>query len=192
MAAEEVTEEATATAFVYLIHHPESGAYKIGRSVNPSQRLGQIAPKSAGLVMLGTIPTVDDVWLERTLHLAFAHRRSRGEWFTLTEEEVAVILSIPSADSPGDLPATVHALFEANERVGFVWGGDEREALTELSGQRNPRKAFHADKSLFDAVTRYRKGSRPSPSETAVFITALEEFLERKGFWPPPSEVKST
>jgi hypothetical protein len=53
-----------------------------------------------------------------------------------------------------------------------------------------PRKSFHADKALFDAVAAYRQATRPTPTETEVFITAVEEFLERKGHWPPPGETE--
>ncbi len=53
-----------------------------------------------------------------------------------------------------------------------------------------PRKSFHADPALFEAVAAYRLATRPTPSETEIFITAVEEFLERRGHWPPPAEPK--
>ncbi len=36
------------------------------------------------------------------------------------------------------------------------------------------------------AIEAYLASLRPKPSTTAVILVALEEFLERKGFWPPP------
>jgi hypothetical protein len=47
-----------------------------------------------------------------------------------------------------------------------------------------PRKAFHADQALFDALERYIGSTRPQPSEAECFRVALEEFLEKRGFWP--------
>lgn len=51
-----------------------------------------------------------------------------------------------------------------------------------------PRKAFHAPQELFDALNRYIAGARPAPTDAAVLRTALEEFLEKRGFWPPKEE----
>ena len=48
-----------------------------------------------------------------------------------------------------------------------------------------PRKAFHAPAELFAALDRYATATRPSPTESAVMRIALEEFLEKRGFWPP-------
>lgn len=57
----------------------------------------------------------------------------------------------------------------------------------ELSTNRHtkPRKAFHADQSLFDQLDRYLESARPQPSESECLRIALEEFLEKRGFWPP-------
>lgn len=48
-----------------------------------------------------------------------------------------------------------------------------------------PRKAFHAAPELFAAMERYILEARPAPSEAAVLRIALEEFLEKRGYWPP-------
>lgn len=49
----------------------------------------------------------------------------------------------------------------------------------------DPRKAFHASAALFAALDTYVCTTRPQPTEAAVLRLALEEFLERKGLWPP-------
>lgn len=49
----------------------------------------------------------------------------------------------------------------------------------------HPRKAFHAPPELFAAMEKYISETRPSPTEAAVLRIALEEFLEKRGFWPP-------
>lgn len=48
-----------------------------------------------------------------------------------------------------------------------------------------PRKAFHAPGELFAAMERYIAETRPSPTEAAVLRLALEEFLGKRGYWPP-------
>jgi hypothetical protein len=50
-----------------------------------------------------------------------------------------------------------------------------------------PRKAFHADQELFDALDAYRRSLRPRPPEAAIIIMALEELLASKGFWKQQS-----
>lgn len=54
-----------------------------------------------------------------------------------------------------------------------------------LSRYANPRKAFHAPAELFAALERYIAGTRPQPTESECLRVALEEFLERRGQWPP-------
>jgi hypothetical protein len=39
---------------------------------------------------------------------------------------------------------------------------------------------------LAQALEGYRNTLRPKPTATAVVVAALEDFLQAKGFWPPP------
>ncbi len=48
-----------------------------------------------------------------------------------------------------------------------------------------PRRAFHAPPELFEALAACIEATRPPPSESAVIRLALEEYLEKRGFWPP-------
>jgi hypothetical protein len=49
-----------------------------------------------------------------------------------------------------------------------------------------PRKAFHAPQELFDAIQAFIESApRPKPTESECFRAAVEEFLEKRGFWPP-------
>jgi hypothetical protein len=99
---------------VYLAG-PIDGAYKIGHSRNPESRVtGLNLPVEPAL--LATVTTSRKGWLEAYMHAAFSHRRTRGEWFRLTDEEVALVCSVSHADTPDDLPAAVVALHDANER----------------------------------------------------------------------------
>ncbi|MCE9561104.1 MAG: hypothetical protein K8U57_03520 [Planctomycetes bacterium] len=48
-----------------------------------------------------------------------------------------------------------------------------------------PRKSFHASQELFDALQTYQDSLKPTPNDSECLRTALEEFLEKRGFWPP-------
>jgi hypothetical protein len=53
---------------------------------------------------------------------------------------------------------------------------------------KKPRKSFHADPELFAAMDAYRTATRPTPDESEILRTALEEFLVKRGFPPPKSD----
>ncbi len=48
-----------------------------------------------------------------------------------------------------------------------------------------PRKAFHAPVELFTALEKFVEEAKPQPTEAAVLRLALEEFLEKRSYWPP-------
>ena len=48
-----------------------------------------------------------------------------------------------------------------------------------------PRKAFHGPAELFAAFERCISDMKPAPAESAALRLALEEFLEKRGYWPP-------
>lgn len=77
--------------------------YKIGTSVNVQSRLG---PLSASLPMPGeilhTIPTNHMSDAELSLHDKFAAKRLNGEWFALSDEDIAWLLQIRSICSEND------------------------------------------------------------------------------------------
>lgn len=50
---------------------------------------------------------------------------------------------------------------------------------------KEPREAFHLPESLQQALEDYVGYVRPATSKTAVLKAALEDYLERQGFWPP-------
>lgn len=89
--------------FVYLIRHGDS--HKIGVSGNPSRRKQLVAPSSAGpSEVVHQFPSEDAFRIENALHHYFAGKCLGGEWFSLSEDDVALIRSIPSADSVHELP----------------------------------------------------------------------------------------
>lgn len=80
--------------FVYLAWLETTEYYKIGRSKTPRYRFLSTTHMPVDIVMLHTIPTNFTVWLERDLHERFAEKRVRGEWFKLTDNDLAYVTSI--------------------------------------------------------------------------------------------------
>ncbi len=52
------------------------------------------------------------------------------------------------------------------------------------------REAFQLPVRLINALADYVDQHKPTTSKSAVIRLALEEFLERAGFWPPPKTKK--
>lgn len=46
----------------------------------------------------------------------------------------------------------------------------------------------YVPQELRDALDDYLNKTKPKPSLTAAIETALEEFLQARGFWPPHGE----
>jgi hypothetical protein len=80
--------------YVYLIQSP-SGHYKIGRAIDPSDRLGMFGVKLPFEVELICLIKSDDyIGLEKEIHSQFDARRVNGEWFNLSAEDVEYIKSL--------------------------------------------------------------------------------------------------
>lgn len=80
--------------YVYLVQSP-TGAYKIGRTMNPQNRLKTFHVKLPFEVdFVALIPTEDSWKLESELHGKFYKKRIRGEWFNLSPEDVEYIKSL--------------------------------------------------------------------------------------------------
>lgn len=47
-----------------------------------------------------------------------------------------------------------------------------------------PRESFHLPDDLLAALLDYLNHTSPTPDKSEVHRTSLQEFLERKGFWP--------
>jgi hypothetical protein len=84
------------TGYVYLIKSA-SGYWKIGRTVNPDDRIKTFSVKLPFEVEYEhLIPCGDHVKAEAELHKRFASKRSNGEWFCLDETDIAWIKAIKS------------------------------------------------------------------------------------------------
>ena len=105
---------------VYLVGVLE-GCYKIGRSGNSDKRLLSYSPKlPVTLTIHHRITTDDAVWLENLLHAAFIHRRSGGEWFRLTADDIAHLKGIVAIHRDTRLPQWVDDLLTAHFPNGYT------------------------------------------------------------------------
>ena len=79
------------TTFAGIVYLIKSGPnYKIGRTTNLKQRIGNIKLQLPDPVeTIHTIKTNDEVKLESYWHERFAGKRKNGEWFSLSDEDVA-------------------------------------------------------------------------------------------------------
>ena len=81
------------SGYVYLIQSP-TGYYKIGRTRNPDDRLATFSIKLPFEVEYKHLIKTDDMFtLEAELHRRYADCRVSGEWFQLSDEQVAEICS---------------------------------------------------------------------------------------------------
>lgn len=58
---------------------------------------------------------------------------------------------------------------------------------TSADRHTQPRESFHLSVELRQALIDYVDSQRPAPDKSEVLRVALEEFLERRGFWPVDS-----
>lgn len=79
--------------YIYVLKDVEiSGYYKIGKTKKPIERMkafGVYLPFATELIHVIKCHSADEV--ERSLHRQYADKRQRGEWFALTDEDVAAI-----------------------------------------------------------------------------------------------------
>lgn len=81
---------ATSTGFVYLVKHGSRSEYKIGKTINPLRREGEMRLQlPERLSPVHYIETDDPAGIEAYWHARFASKRKEGEWFALTREDVA-------------------------------------------------------------------------------------------------------
>ena len=75
---------------IYLIHSDPDNTYKIGVSGKVKQRLkGLQTANSSELRIVKTFETKYNKKVETALHKYFGTNKIRGEWFSLTKEQVA-------------------------------------------------------------------------------------------------------
>ncbi|MFZ1746398.1 MAG: GIY-YIG nuclease family protein, partial [Nitrospirales bacterium] len=92
----ELPEKKKKRGFVYLVR-ANTGEYKIGYSIDIQNRLKAFAVQPPfEYKLIHSIPVDDMLQAESVLHDKFSHKRIRGEWFTLSEEDVIEISQLIS------------------------------------------------------------------------------------------------
>lgn len=90
--SERLKQKKKKLAFVYLMHNKRNGFYKIGRSKNPNYRECTLQSEEPEVELLFHMESTSSV--EALLHKKFESKRIRGEWFSLSQNDVDEILSI--------------------------------------------------------------------------------------------------
>ena len=72
----------------YLALDKSTGYIKIGRSINPKNRIDALMNSNPSIVLLATAE--GDV--EKELHIKYAHKNVRGEWFDLSNKDIDNII----------------------------------------------------------------------------------------------------
>jgi len=87
--AEENSNQSTTIGYVYLLKHGSRREYKIGRTINPLRREGEVGIElPEKLQPIHYIKTDDPPGVEHYWHTRFASKRKEGEWFVLTADDV--------------------------------------------------------------------------------------------------------
>ena len=77
------------TNFVYVMHNTKNGYYKIGKSITPEYREKTLQAEEPDIVLLEKWEAASHI--EITLQRKFKHKRKRGEWFNLTDDDLIEI-----------------------------------------------------------------------------------------------------
>ena len=92
-------DDPATTGFAYLLE-ASNHLFKLGRSFDPSKRNAKFQTLPVTVRLVHKIESSDAKWLERTLHHRYAAKRIRGEWFALTDDDVAEIVKLHRLDPP--------------------------------------------------------------------------------------------
>jgi len=179
--------------YVYLVRSENTGLYKIGHAGRPSERLGCLRIKfgdgSLSLVYAGSSEHARG--MEAAMHAYYAGKHERGEWYRLSEHEVAWYPSAFQAvrqetrDGKTVLTLEQHAAVfslqgPVSVRVAAMrdWAGLTQEQLARKSGVG------------LDAIRKWEHGHRMPRLDRAVRLAnalgctvgqlAGEEPLPRK------------
>lgn len=89
------------TGFVYAVKQRDGTLVKIGKATNADARTNAIANSAPFPTdMIGSVETEDMSLLEVAIHKHFKHRRTNGEWFDMTLEDIEIVKNfLKSSDS---------------------------------------------------------------------------------------------
>lgn len=98
---EEIKLDKTNTVYVYLMKDNHTEFYKIGISNDPKYREKTLLSQKPSIELIYKREFVDrelSLVMEKTLHNYFHHKRVRGEWFDLDEEDLIKFKSVLGLD----------------------------------------------------------------------------------------------
>lgn len=78
--------------FVYIMINNRNGYYKIGKSKNPRYRECTLQAEDPDITLVAAVRCAPTT--ERDLHIHFKASRIRGEWFSLSLEQVDYVLKM--------------------------------------------------------------------------------------------------
>lgn len=87
----ELLRKSNFRTFVYIMEDLRNGYFKIGHSKTPGKRERTLQSEIPTVTLRFSIPGEEEH--EKHLHSQFAHRNQRGEWFSLTAEELLAVIS---------------------------------------------------------------------------------------------------
>lgn len=74
----------------YLVHDPSNSLYKIGRSADPNSRFKGLTTSNVNLTLISTC----EIDIESELHQKYSQKRTQGEWFNLSADDVLDVLDL--------------------------------------------------------------------------------------------------
>lgn len=139
------------TKALYLIK-ADNGLTKIGKAACPHSRFGEIKNASPIPILLIHTALVDNAdALERELHDLFTHKRSHGEWFKLSDQDIAEIASrYPAVEIPKTRlhrqlfvmrPLDIKRLAELRKRLNCISDSETFRRALEIALQSTNKKA---------------------------------------------------
>lgn len=100
--------------WTYLVF--DGKKYKIGRSRSPEERLKSLRTANPTCVLVGQTQKIG----EKDLHIIFREKRIAGEWFDLSEEDLAKITGFfEKGICPENLDLAVHHFRKARKQSGY-------------------------------------------------------------------------
>lgn len=89
------TSQPARAGYVYLLNEINGQHFKIGRTIDPKERMKTFGVKLPYKVQLDVLIETSDMYtLEAQLHAKFADKRVDGEWFALTPADVDYVKSL--------------------------------------------------------------------------------------------------
>lgn len=92
----ETLKKSTFNTFVYLMEDSRNGAFKIGRSRTPGKRERTLQSEAPSVVLRIAVPGEEQH--EKQLHAHFNDKNLRGEWFSLTADDLMWIVAFLKAN----------------------------------------------------------------------------------------------